>query len=204
MLVAANRDITSEMGVQKIYQAVNWEMFRFRASGNFPSPPFKLLHFNDSMGREAFQLIHNIPVEVILAPGDIVYSSLESSGFTLHYTSSMIWPSEVVGGRKMPSRATLVSLVLGEARNIVESRDEYYEVTTLSQTGSAAYRIAVGDSRGAQYAEPPPGKQWRCIVGPGDYLSLIGGGTVNVSVVVTELPPIDKLIKKVMAKLSEL
>lgn len=198
MLRAANQLIRGDVETPAlVYRAVDWELFSFRADGSFGT---KQVHLNEA-NVPGCLAIHNEVQEVTLAPGDSVYSSISSSAFTLHYTASMVWPNEVVGGRKMPSRSELYSLTLGDTRNIVESKDQWFEVTTISPAGSSAYRVSVGDKRGLQYAEPPSGKQWRMVVQPGDYVSIIGGGTVSVGVTVTELPPIDRLVKKIMDKL---
>lgn len=198
MLRAAFQRIDANVNpIPLIYRATDWELFSFRANGNFGT---KQIHLNEANAPGCLA-IHDEVQEITLAPGDSVYSTINSSAYTLHYTASMVWPNEIVGGRKMPSRSDLIQLTLGSTRNIIESKDQWYEVTCISAAGSSAYRVSAGDKRGLQYAEPPPGKQWRMIVGPGDYVSLIGGGTVSVGVTVTELPPVDRLVKKIMDKL---
>lgn len=201
MLRAGFLDIDSALDHQLVHTANDWEHMRVRVVGTFGT---KILALNDPLS-SGCPLIHNRPFALLLAPGDQVHARISSSGFTFHFTSSLVWPNEIAGGRKMPSRSELIPLTLNETRNIIQSDSQWYEVTTLSQGGSSAYRIiSGGDKRGTQYCEPPPGVQWRCIVGPGDYVSLLGGGTVSVGVTVTELPPVDKLVKKIMEKLRGL
>lgn len=200
MLRAANQLIRSTDGTPLIYRASDWELLTIRANGNFGT---KSMYLNETQ-KQGTILVHDEPQAYIIAPGDSVYSDINTSAFTLNYTANMVWPNEVVGGRKMASRSDFISLTLGTTKTIVESKDQWYEVTCITGTGASAYRIAVGDKRGLQYCEPPPGKQWRFIVGPGDYVSLIGGGTVDVGVTVTELPPFDRLVKKAMDKIRSL
>lgn len=181
-----------------VYTAEHWELFHYRLEGS--SVPMSIvLNAKNSAGA---LIPNNEPCEMYLAPGDSVYGKISTSGFTFHYTTSMVWPKDISekGIRTMASRSDQITLVSGEARTIVESKDEWYEITTIANAG--IYRIGIGGNTNGNFAQPVAGRQWRCIAGPGDIVSVIGGGAVSVGITVTQLPPVDRLVRKLIEKMG--